>query len=308
MTIGITGGTGLVGTHVARLLTEKGHSVVLLTRHPRGKKPGNNIRYALFDAEAGKCDTATLSALDAVIHLAGEPIAAHRWTPAQKQKIVDSRVHGTRFLVAMLRQYSAHCQTFIGASAIGIYGPDRLTAKPFTEDMPPATDFLGDTCMKWEAEQQKIAPIMRLVTLRTGIVLAREGGALPQFLRTAPFRLLPIPGSGKQIISWIHMTDLARLIIYALEQPGMSGPYNAVAPAPIPAKELMTAIAKEKGGFYLKPHVPAFVLHAVLGEMAVEVLKSATVSAERTTATGFTFNYPGIRAALHHLLAPISSP
>lgn len=301
-TIGITGGTGLVGRQVGRLLTDKGHHVIIFSRNPVQSHPNANLSYAILDAASKKCDRVAIGALDAVIHLAGEPVAAKRWTKAQRQRIVDSRVTGTRFLIAMLGEHGKKCDTFIGASAIGIYGSDRPQGRAFTEDSPSARDFLATTCVQWEAAEQEIAAHMRTVILRIGIVFAREGGALPAFTRMAPYRILPVTGNGKQVMSWIHIGDLARLIVHSLEDRNMSGIYNAVAPEPTTCTGLIATIAAEKGGIFLRPHVPAAMLYALFGTMASEVLKSATVSAEKLKTTGFTFRFPAIKEAIHDLL------
>lgn len=302
MKIGITGGTGLVGKRVTALLLSMGNEVVILTRNVTGKKTAAGCSYALFDAANNTCDTAALQQLDAVIHLAGEPVAGKRWSKQQKERIVSSRVHGTAFLVEQLRKYGSRCKTLVAASAIGYYGPDKQPIVPFTENEPPATDFLGETSRRWEEEELKAADIMRTVSFRIGIVLAKEGGAFYEFVKTAKFGLLPVPGSGSQVISWIHVDDLARLFVYALTHTAMKGVYNAVAPAPVPTAIMMKEIAAARKGLLITMPVPAFVLQIVLGEMSIEILKSCTVSAAHTLQSGFTFTYPEIRSAVKNLV------
>lgn len=302
MKIGITGGTGLVGRRVTALLLSLGNEVVILTRNVAGKKVADGCSYAVFDAANNTCDVSALQQLDAVIHLAGEPVAGKRWSNRQKELIVSSRVQGTAYLVGMLRQHGLRCKTLVAASAIGYYGPDKDPIVPFTENQPPATDFLGDTSRKWEEEAQKAADVMRTVSLRIGIVLAKEGGAFYEFVKTAKFGLLPVPGTGRQVISWIHVDDLARLFVHALTNAGMQGVYNAVAPAPVPTATMMKEIATAHKGFLITMPVPAFVLQIVLGEMSIEILKSCTVSAAHTVQSGFSFTYPDISSAVKNLV------
>lgn len=300
-TIGITGGTGLIGRYITRLLISKGYKVIILSRSPKAGHQ-NGVPEVLFDAAAGKCDGEGISRLDAVMHLAGEPVAGKRWTAAQKDKIYSSRVEGTRFLVEQLKTHAPNCKTLIAASAIGYYGADNTRKTPFTEKDAPADDFLGKTCLAWEAASRSADGFARVVLLRTGIVLAREGGAFKEFVRTLPLRILPVLGDGKQVISWIHADDMAAAYVHALENETMSGPYNTVAPTPISNKELMQTIAGVHGGFHLMPPVPAFALRAALGEMSIEVLKSCTVSADHLLGSGFRFRYESPRSAIEAMI------
>jgi uncharacterized protein (TIGR01777 family) len=301
-TIGITGGTGLVGTQVAALLVGKGYEVILFTRSTAGRNARPGCTYAEWDPARKKCDVAALKRTDAIVHLAGENVAGKRWTTEQKKKIVGSRVQGTQFLVSQLKEHAPNCKTLVAASATGFYGADSVPAVPFTESAQPASDFLGSTCRQWEAEEQKATSQMRTVIVRIGIVLAPTEGAFNEFAKPLAFGLKPILGSGKQVISWIHVADLAGLIVYALEQKDMHGIYNAVAPAPVTNREMMDTIAKVKGGFYITAPAPAFALRIALGELSGEVLKSATVSAAKTLGAGFIFQYPEIEGAVQDLL------
>jgi uncharacterized protein (TIGR01777 family) len=302
MKIGITGGTGLVGKRITALLLKTGNEVVILTRNVAGKKSVGGCSYALFDAANNTCDVAALQQLDAVIHLAGESVAGKRWSNQQKELIVSSRVQGTAYLIEQLRKHGSRCKTLVAASAIGYYGPDKQPIVPFTENQPPATDFLGETSRRWEEEEQKAADIMRTISLRIGIVLSKDGGAFYEFVKTAKFGLLPVPGTGRQVISWIHVEDLARLFVHALTNASMHGVYNAVAPAPVPTAVMMKEIAAAHKGFLITMPVPAFVLQIVLGEMSIEILKSCTVSAAHTLQSGFIYTYPDIGSAVKNLV------
>ena len=297
-TIGITGGTGFVGQHLTTLLIRNGYKVVIFTTRTKNLPPTQNLSYALWNYERKIIDENALQSVDGFVHLAGAGIADKRWTAERKKEIVESRVAGTDFIVSSIKTHAPRCKTFIATSATGFYGEDEVDKIPFQETAHPATDFLGNTCRQWEDASQKAADLARLVILRFGIVLGREHGAYPAFAGPLSFGVKPILGSGLQIISWITVEDLSRLILFAIENPGMEGIYNAVAPAPVSYKVLINTIAKKKGGLHIPVAAPAFLLKLVLGEMSVEVLKSCTVSAEKTVATGFRFENADIESAV----------
>jgi uncharacterized protein (TIGR01777 family) len=301
-TVGITGGTGFIGKHLVNLLQSKGHQPVIFSRNPGDQKGSPGVNYAKWNPEKNEIDIAAMQNLDAIIHLAGAGIADKRWTKARKKEIVASRVDGTRFVIEQLRQYAPKCKTFIAASAIGFYGPDRAGVGPFTEDTAAYTDYLAKTCLLWENESNKAAAAMRTVIIRIGIVLGKEGGAFPQFAQPMSFGIMPILGSGRQMVSWINVDDLAGIMVYALEQVQMNGTYNGAAPNPVNHKQLMHAIAKAKGGLKIPVPVPAFALKIMLGEMSGEVLKSCTVSDGKTIAAGYAFKYTNINACVKAVL------
>lgn len=300
LTIGITGGTGLVGMHLTKLFNDKGYKTIVFTRS-RDKKSTGNVSYAYWNPDNGECDTNALQNMDVVIHLAGAGVADKRWTDARKKEILDSRVKGAQFLVAQLKAHAPNCRTMIGVSGIGYYGADKSNTPPFTEDMQPANDFLSNVCVQWEQAEMAAASFLRTVIFRIGIVLGNESGAYPELTKPMAFGIVPILSSGKQMVSWIHIDDLCRMMLYAIEHDNMQGTYNAVGHAPVTHKTLMKTIAKEKGGIKIPVPVPAFVLKIMLGEMSTEVLKSATVSANKILATGFTFKYNTLDSAVHAL-------
>jgi uncharacterized protein (TIGR01777 family) len=295
--IGITGGTGFVGRHVAQLIKSSGDQLVIFTRDPEHHKPEEGITYAYWCPEENKCDLTALTQLDAVIHLAGAGIADKRWTAKRKKEIVDSRTLGTNFLVNKLKEYAPGCHTLIAASAIGNYGPDRGN-KPFTEDDEAYDDFLAQTCVKWETATHNADMLLRTVILRFGIVLGEDGGAYPEFAKPMSFGVVPILGSGEQVMSWIHVHDLARLILLSIDSQKMAGTYNAVSPNPVKHKDLMKTIAAKKGGIKIPAPVPAFALKLALGEMSTEVLKSCTVSNQKLQNSGFSYMYSDIDKAI----------
>ena len=304
----ITGGTGLVGTAVKSLLESKGYEVILLTR---SKTPIKG--QAHWDINAGTIDSTAIATADYIIHLAGAGVADKRWSKARKQEILDSRTKSSALLVKALTETPNKVKAVISASAIGWYGPDQnngvnhLAAQGFVETDPSYPDFLGTTCAAWEAS---IAPVTsnepglqkRLVCLRTGIVLSKQGGALKEFLKPLAVRMAAVLGNGKQMISWIDVRDLAKIFVYAIEHENLSGSYNAVAPSPVSNKTLTQTLAKVLyGKFYITTYVPSFVLKIMLGEMSIEVLKSTTVSAQKIQDAGFVFDYPEITKSLSTL-------
>lgn len=300
-TIGITGGTGFVGSHIAPLLLSKGYKVVIFTRHPEGKKSRGNIEYSYWDPSQNKCDLHSLKTLDAIVHLSGTNVS-QRWTPTIKREIVSSRVHDTRFLVQQLKREAPRCKTFIAASAIGYYGADQPGDQPFMETDVAANDFLGSTCEAWEHESLAAADKIRTVILRFGLVMGKESGVFPSFSKPTSFGIVPILGSGNQIMSWIHVDDLARMLMQGISDGEMAGIYNAVTTNPVSQKEVMKTIAAVKGGVKIPVPVPEFALKLALGEMSVEVLKSATVSGAKILDTGFQFQYPEIEQAIRAIL------
>jgi uncharacterized protein (TIGR01777 family) len=305
----ITGGTGLVGTAVKALLERKGYEVVLLTR---SKTPIKG--QAHWDINTETIDSAAIAAADYIIHLAGAGVADKRWSIARKQEILDSRTKSSALLVKALQETPNKVKAVISASAIGWYGPDQndthkkdLASQGFLETDPSYPDFLGTTCAAWEAS---IAPVTantnglqkRLVCLRTGIVLSKNGGALKEFLKPLAVRMAAVLGNGKQMISWIDVRDLAKMFVYALENENIIGSYNAVAPVPVSNKTLTQTLAQVLyGRFYITTYVPSFVLKIMLGEMSIEVLKSTTVSAQKIQDAGFVFDYPEISKSLSTL-------
>jgi uncharacterized protein len=300
-TVGITGGTGFVGHHLSRVLVDEGYKVIIFTRRVAEKSGQANISYAHWDSDKGECDNNAMRSLDAVVHLAGAGIANKRWTEGRKKKIVHSRVQVTDFLVSQLKEKCSNCMSFISASAVGYYGEDK-NGRPFTEDAPPANDFLAETCIQWEGAARKAADSVRTVILRFGVVLGKEDGAFTKFAGPMKLGVMPILGSGEQVMSWIEADDLARLILFAIQNEQLSGVYNAVSPEPVKHKELMKAIASAQGGIKIPAPVPAFLLKAMFGEMSNEVLKSCTVSAGKILQAGYKFRNANIHKAVTAIL------
>ena len=322
VTVLITGGTGMIGKALSKALLNKGYSVIILTRNPVKKSEhdanvsieSNRLSYAKWDVEKQDIEKSAISKADYIVHLAGASVAEKRWTQNRKNEIVNSRINSSKLIVDSLNGISNNVKAVISASAIGWYGHDSLSfgegrGEVFAETDPPSNDFLGQTCKQWE---ENIEPVIslgkRLVKLRIGIVLSKEGGALPEFTKPLRFGIATILGSGSQIMSWIHIDDLVSMFIYALENEKMTGTYNAVASSPVSNKDLVLTLAKSmKGKFFIPVHVPSFVLKLLLGEMSVEVLKSATVSSEKIIHAGYQFQYPDIKSSMKQLAGKISS-
>lgn len=301
MKIAIAGATGFVGSRLVEQLQAQGHQVIILTRSPQqaSNRFGQAQIVGYNPLKSGEWQQ-SISGCDAVINLAGEPIAEKRWTPAQKRSILDSRQLGTQKIVEAINLATIKPQVLINASAIGYYGTSE-TSK-FDETSPAGTDFLAEVCTAWETAAQAVtANGTRLVILRLGIVLGENGGVLGKML--APFSAFvggPI-GSGNQWFSWIHRDDVVRLIIAALNDTKMQGVYNATAPNPI----TMTEFSQTLGTVMNRPSwlsVPNFALEAMLGEGAIVVLQGQQVVPTRTLAQGFDFQYSMLKPALSAIL------
>lgn len=297
----ITGGTGMIGKALTDALLGKGYTVTILTRKKADSSTDQRIRYAEWDINDQKVDKDAFANADHIIHLAGANVGEKRWTKKRKNEIVDSRVKSGELLIKAMKEIPNQIKTVVTASGIGWYGPDPVTPNPdpFKENAPAHNDFLGQTCLQWE---QCLEPVVqmgkRLVRFRTGIVLSEKGGALDEFKKPLRFGLATILANGKQVVSWIAIEDLIQLYIKAIEDSRMSGPYNAVAPQTVTNKQLVLQLAKAiNGKFFIPFHVPSFVLKLVLGEMSIEVLKSATVSCGKIQQTGFVYQYPTIETA-----------
>ncbi len=302
MKIAIAGATGFVGSRLVERLQTQGHEIVILTRNPQqasSRFPQAQV-VGYNPLRSGEWQQ-SISGCDAVINLAGEPIAEKRWTPAQKQTILDSRQIGTQKIVEAINSASVKPQVLINASAIGYYGTSE-TSK-FTETSPAGNDFLSEVCTKWETAAQAVtASGTRLVIFRLGIVLGENGGVLGKML--APFSAFvggPI-GSGNQWFSWIHRDDLVKMIIAAIADPQMQGVYNATAPNPVTMADFATILGTVMNRPSWLP-VPNFALEAMLGEGAIVVLQGQQVVPTHPLAQGFEFQYPTLKPALTAILS-----
>jgi hypothetical protein len=296
-TILITGGTGLIGSKLSLALLAKGYQVRHLSRQPIGTAV---IKSYNWDIENNSIDENAFVGVDAIIHLAGAGIAEKKWTDKRKAEIVNSRVNSTQLLFEYVQKMEQPIETFIAASATGIYptNPHKL----YNENAKPATDFLGDCCEKWENKIDKFNTLgIRTVKLRTGIVLAKEGGALPKMANPILAGMGAPIGDGKQWMSWIDEDDLVNMYIYALENNSINGAYNAVSPNPCSNQNFTKVLAKVLNRFILLPKIPSFVIRLLLGEMSIIVLGSTKVSAEKIISTGFKFNFEKLNESLNKI-------
>ncbi len=292
----------MIGKAITDSLVKKRYEVIILTRNKEKQKSFNNVTYANWDVEHGTIDKEAIEKADHVIHLAGANVAGKRWTDNRKKEIVESRVKSGALLIKALQEIPNKIQTVISASAIGWYGADSQipNLNLYTENDPADDSFLGNTARQWEAAIKPVQQLeKRLVIYRIGIVLSNKGGAYPEFAKPLKFGAATILGNGQQIISWIHIDDLVQLFVYAIENESLHGIYNAVASNPVSNKELIKLMAKDS--FHITAHVPQFILKIMLGEMSVEILKSATVSNKKIEATGYQFIFPTIETAISNL-------
>lgn len=296
----ITGGSGLVGQRLSTMLREKGYNVAHLSRKANPDAPFPTYRW---DIASGEIDPAALQDLFGVVHLAGAGIADARWSPARKQEIISSRVDGLQLLHKALSAQIQRPQVFVSASAIGYYG--NRGDEYLREDSPPQKDdFLSETCQMWEAASEPIQDLgVRLVKLRIGIVLSTHGGALAKMLPSYAAHVATYFGNGRQWYSWIHIDDLCRLFIFALENQQMQGTYNAASPQSFRNQDFALKVAEGLDKKCLLVSVPLFALRLAFGQMADVVLQSCKTDVTKTLDTGFVFSFPELPQAIKNLVA-----
>ncbi|MBE0643690.1 MAG: TIGR01777 family protein [Bacteroidetes bacterium] len=298
----LTGATGLIGRHLYSALRKRGDQVVILARNPdkAGKIFSDAERVLLWaPGVAGEWKSA-IDGADAVVHLAGEPIAEERWTEEYKKRIQDSRVLGTRDIVDAIAAAAVKPGLLISASAVGFYGDTG--EEEVNENSPAGSDFLAETCIEWEREALRAeAEGVRVVISRMGIVLAEDGGALEKLL--TPFRMFaggPV-GNGEQWFPWVHIDDVVGLLLHAIDTPEVRGMLNAVSPGILRNKEFAIALGealKRPARF----SVPAFVIKLALGEFGETLLGGQRAHPTRTLEQGYRFRYETIEKALSDLV------
>ncbi len=297
MRILITGGSGLIGSELTKRMLSIGHKVVHLSRNPRSIK---DVPVFKWDPAKGEIEEDAFKGVDTIVHLAGANIAEGRWTKKRRKEIIDSRILSTKLLHDTLERLDHSVSSVICASAIGFYG-DRGD-QWLTEEHGPQPVFLSEVCQLWEQELSSFNKLgIRTCILRIGIVLSKEGGALPKTTMSLNFGLAPSMGSGKQYYSWIHLTDLCRLIETAIENVHFEGIFNAVAPKPETYLDFMHIIKEVKSKKAIIFPSPRILFTTVLGEMASILLYSARVSAQKITQYGFKFIYKDLRSALKNI-------
>jgi uncharacterized protein len=301
MKIIVAGGTGFVGKALVKRLIEEKHQVVVLSRRADAFKnmPLANLKVELWDSKTAGIWVSQLDGADAVVNLAGENIAGKRWTPKQKEILRSSRLNATQALVDALARAKRRPEVLINASAVGYYGSVETGA--VREDAPKGSGFLADLCAEWEAAARKASSTTRVVILRFGVVLEKDGGALPKFL--TPFRFFaggPL-GSGRQAFPWVHRADVIGAILYSLQNPSVLGVYNMTAPGALTMKEFCSVLGKVMN----RPSwaaVPEPALKLLLGEMAEMLITGQKAVPDRLEQAGYHFRYPQAEQALTNIL------
>ena len=297
MKILITGATGLIGRHLCKSLTVEGHTIIALSRTPEKVRDLDATEILKWDPMSGPPSAEALSQTDAIVHLAGEPVADHKWTDEQKKRIRDSRVISTRNIIEGIRLSSPMPSVLVSASAVGFYG-DRGD-ETLDETSAAGGGFLSEVCQEWEKEAASDLAV-RTAIVRIGVVLSPEGGALKKML--TPFKLFaggPL-ASGRQWFPWVHIDDIAGILRHALFHP-VSGPVNAVAPECVTNAEFSRALGRALHRPAFMP-TPEFALRLVFGERADVLLMSNRVVPKVALDTGYSFRFPNLSPALEDLL------
>jgi len=294
-TILITGGSGLIGTHLQTLLSENGYNVRILS-----SRQSNNNFY--WNIEKGEIDRNAIEGVDHIIHLAGTNISEKRWTSKQKQSILDSRIKSAKLLYDTIQSLEQKPKTYISASAIGYYG--AITSEHvFSETDNPASDFLGTVCEKWEQAANCFENLgLRVVKLRTSVVLTKQGGVLEKLATPTRFGFGASIGTGKQYFPWIHIDDLCEMYLKAISNKSINGSYNAVAPQHCTNREFTKTVAKVLHRPIILPAIPSIILRIAFGEMADLLLKGSRVSCQKIIDSNFRFRFPTLELALKDLL------
>jgi len=290
----LTGATGMLGKDLIRTLLKRGHQVSVLSRKPQQI---NEVKVFLWDVYKQEIDASCLEGVDSIIHLAGENISKGKWTDERKKEIIDSRVLSTQLLYQTIAKTKNQVKNFISAAAVGYYG--NRGEEILTEESNPGHNFLAQCCIQWEkAVDQGNKLNLRIVKIRTGVVLAKNEGALEAMAQ--PIRLFagaPL-GDGRQWIPWIHYQDMTQIYLHALDNESLTGAYNASAPFPVTNKTMTKAIAKQLHRPVWPFSIPGKALELILGEMSSLALNSTNTSAQKILSSGFNFKYTHIEQAL----------
>lgn len=296
-TILLTGGTGLIGTSLTDYLIENGNKVRILSRRDKISK-NDRIRYFSWKPSEFYIPHEALEGVDHVVNMAGANIFAKGWTKEYKDIIYRSRINSTKTIIQAIEK-NDDIKTLISMSATGYYPSGN---EVFTEKSIPGNGYLSKVCLDWENEALKLKDSKkRLVILRTGNIISREGGMIEKVEIPVKLGIGAYLGSGKQKVSWIHLKDFCKLIVFILKNKAMEGIYNAVSPNPVSNKELTKAMAHSLHKPLFLPNVPAFALRLFLGDRANLALKSFSVSSSKLETSGFQFDFPTIVEAMRDL-------
>lgn len=300
MKVLVTGATGLIGKELVSLLLQNGIAIHYLTTSEKKIESEPNYHGFFWDPQKGIIDENCLLGVDAIIHLAGATIAK-RWTDAYKEEIIESRILTANLLYTVLKNNPNQVKQIVSASAIGIY-PSSLSEKYTEDNTKVSPTFLGSVVEKWEEALEKFHRLnITVCKLRIGLVLSKNGGALPELVKPIKSGLGSAFGTGKQMQSWIHIHDLVAMFLYAIQN-NWNGVYNAVAPNPVTNSELVKAIAVALDKEIIMPNVPQFLMKLVLGEMHIVLFESQNVSSQKALNAGFQFKYKILDKALDNIL------
>lgn len=288
-----------MGKALSRRLLDRGFAVAILSRTKQFSK---QIPFYSWDLSKGEIDPEAISTADYIIHLSGVNIGEKRWSGKRKKEILESRIKSGQVIYEEVKKQNKKLRAFISASAIGYYG-SATSPEIFSELDPPGEDFLGQTCRAWEQVADRFQDAgIRTVKIRTGVVLSKQGGVLLKMLTPIKIGFGASLGTGKQYFPWIHMDDLCDIYIRAIEEAGMIGAYNAVAPEHLTNKEFTQTLGLALNRTLWVPNIPAFVLKLVFGKMSEILLQGSRVSSEKIQTAGYKFQYPGIQGALRNLV------
>lgn len=288
-TVLITGATGMIGQQLITEFNQRGYQVNTLSRKPI-KRVG--VKSYVWNVERNEIDEDAVLTANIILHIAGESVAAKRWTAKRKAEILNSRVNSTKLIVATLRKYNHHVDTYIGASAVGYYG--SRDNEELTEKSLPQKGFLSDVCVSWEDAHRVVNEFAkRVVVYRIGVVLDKHEGALQEMMKTLPLSLNYL-GNGKQYMSFIYIKDLIRLFSWATDNEHIHGTFNAVSPIPVTNKAFIQSLSSYRRAILPITPVPGFVLKLIMGEAACIALDSQNCAAEKLMNAGFDFHYSNI--------------
>jgi uncharacterized protein (TIGR01777 family) len=297
----ITGGSGLVGRYLTSLLLNNGYKVSHLSRNINSF---GKVRVFRWDPGKKIVDPEIFKGIDYIINLAGANIGEKRWSKKRKEEIFKSRVGSTRFLHETISASGVPIKAFISASAIGYYG-SATSEKIYTEEDGPATDFLGTTCRNWEEAVDLFGMDgIRVVKIRTAVVLERKDSALSKLMLPARFGFMTGTGSGVQYMPWIHIADLCNIYLKAIEDKNIAGPYNAVSPEHVTHNEFVRTLAKVIKKPLLIPNIPSFIIRLALGEMSDVILNGSRISSEKIRTSGYNFIHPNLLESLNDIVLP----
>lgn len=299
MKILITGGTGLIGSHLIPTLLNKGMSVNVLSRTVY-KSDTKNLNYFKWDIEKKEIDSKSLEGVDCIIHLAGAGIAEKKWSDDRKKILIDSRVKSLDLIYSALQNKKIKPKKLISTSGIGYYGA-KTTDQIFIEKDKPGSDFISLICQEWEKAALNFQKIgMEVFIPRVGVVLTKKGGALERMKGPTKFNVGSPLGSGKQWMPWVHVEDLVNTYLYAIEK-NLTGIFNVVSKEHVNNKIFSKTLAKVLNKAHFMPNVPSFILRGIFGEMAVIILEGSRVSNEKLIMKGFKFKFTNIETALNDL-------